>query len=415
MTLSVLSELLRDYSSEFSTTPQPSCHKPMAAAAAPTTLRVEVDILQGRNLASKDRNGLSDPFVLAYVGGVQVHKTKVIPKTLNPSWRGESLVIARYKPGYGADVVLECWDHDALSEPEFMGRCTVPLNPPPPLGGIWLPLETRGVESERVTGDLQVAVRVAPVTVLCESWLWRRRKNSVRTRQRFFALFAPGILCCYRDDACVRERMRLDLVAHRPELRVSEIRLFLSIPKPSRSSSSSSSSSSAHRTELILRGPRGSIAHWTAALKPLASTVIPLEPSKKGKSQQQQQQVKSSLIGVSLEELAARGMFGPSKREVPLFLQRLIDEIYLRGTREPGVFRLSGRMDEIDAALARYEVDPATFLRPDESIHNVCGLLKLFIRSLPEPLLTFAACPSFIQAISATSPIHTHTLSRLVH
>jgi hypothetical protein len=36
-----------------------------------------------------------------------------------------------------------------------------------------------------------------------------------------------------------------------------------------------------------------------------------------------------------------------------------------------------------------------------EDIHNVAGLLKLFFRELPEPLLTFELYESFIAAMGA--------------
>ena len=55
------------------------------------TLNLDITIIKGRNLVPKDRNALgqwvsSDPYVLLFLADSLVHKTKVIKKTLNPTW-----------------------------------------------------------------------------------------------------------------------------------------------------------------------------------------------------------------------------------------------------------------------------------------------------------------------------------------
>lgn len=47
-----------------------------------------VAVLEGRNLASKDSNGLSDPYVIVKIGSVK-YTTKINYGTLNPKFKGE--------------------------------------------------------------------------------------------------------------------------------------------------------------------------------------------------------------------------------------------------------------------------------------------------------------------------------------
>lgn len=148
-----------------------------ASGGTATVIQVTIEILQGRNLASKDSNGLSDPFCKILVGDTVVKKTKVIPRSLNPSWEGEVVTLGRKKASSGP-VMLEVWDHDKLSEPEFMGRAEIDVSPNGPharFNSVWLPLQNRGIASERVSGDIQVTVRSSAVSVRWEGWLWLRK------------------------------------------------------------------------------------------------------------------------------------------------------------------------------------------------------------------------------------------------
>lgn len=67
------------------------------------------------------------------MGGVEVHRTKVIPMTLSPVW-DETFFVSPAIPGKdegaGADsrgVRFEIWDHDLHGEGDYLGAIIVPV------------------------------------------------------------------------------------------------------------------------------------------------------------------------------------------------------------------------------------------------------------------------------------------------
>uniref|UniRef100_A0A3P8ZX25 Rac GTPase-activating protein 1 n=1 Tax=Esox lucius TaxID=8010 RepID=A0A3P8ZX25_ESOLU len=84
---------------------------------------------------------------------------------------------------------------------------------------------------------------------------------------------------------------------------------------------------------------------------------------------------------------------------VPDLVVHCVKEIELRGLREAGLYRVSGEgriVKELKEKFLRGRVVPA--LDKVEDIHCVTGLLKDFLRSLPEPLLTFRLNRAFMEA-----------------
>ncbi|KYR00900.1 RhoGEF domain-containing protein [Tieghemostelium lacteum] len=102
----------------------------------------------------------------------------------------------------------------------------------------------------------------------------------------------------------------------------------------------------------------------------------------------------NKLFGIPLETLYSRPV--ELGRAIPTFVQRIIDYLYDNGTQEEGIFRLSANQKSLD--LAREEIETGVELDYSEmDIHAVAGLLKLWVRNLPEPLLTFKYFDQFIQ------------------
>ena len=98
---------------------------------------LELTIISGKDLAPKDSNGKSDPYVMIWppvlhedIGGKyhKAFKTSIIEKTLNPEWNQtfqflngitfEELEQHREK---FSDFKIQLWDWDAVGEHDFMG------------------------------------------------------------------------------------------------------------------------------------------------------------------------------------------------------------------------------------------------------------------------------------------------------
>lgn len=68
-----------------------------------------------------------------------------------------------------------------------------------------------------------------------------------------------------------------------------------------------------------------------------------------------------------------------------------------------GLYRVSGFADDVEALKIRLESDyeqGENFLKNCDDVHVVTGVLKLYFRLLPVPLITFDAYPHFLAAMS---------------
>ncbi|ORY40010.1 hypothetical protein BCR35DRAFT_336519 [Leucosporidium creatinivorum] len=84
---------------------------------------------------------------------------------------------------------------------------------------------------------------------------------------------------------------------------------------------------------------------------------------------------------------------------IPVFVDKAVEAIEERGLSEVGIYRISGEnrvINELKEALNRGG-DPGSLLA-NTDVHNVTGLLKLFLREMPEPLIPFELYDHFIAA-----------------
>ncbi|RKP39865.1 hypothetical protein BJ085DRAFT_1664, partial [Dimargaris cristalligena] len=102
----------------------------------------------------------------------------------------------------------------------------------------------------------------------------------------------------------------------------------------------------------------------------------------------------SRAFGVDLHSLMPHG-------RIPPFVERCLCEIESRGLEEVGIYRVPGSVAGINKLRdlfneGHWDID----LAADEyyDINVVAGVLKLFLRDLPEPLLTFQLYEGFINA-----------------
>jgi len=124
---------------------------------------LSLHVLGGRNLASKDSNGLSDPYVVAQLldanGKIiksSTQKTSVVKKSLNPTWENEILRMPTNASVVTLDVTV--WDEDVIGKDEFMGQISIPVGDFTKGGKEkWFPLfqrKEKGGEKEEVTGEV---------------------------------------------------------------------------------------------------------------------------------------------------------------------------------------------------------------------------------------------------------------------
>ncbi|CAH0552872.1 unnamed protein product [Brassicogethes aeneus] len=85
----------------------------MAERKEPPELLLNVEIIEAKDLRSKDSNGMSDPFVTLYLNSNNTHRynTSVKQTTLNPTWE-EHFALPIADQNSEDMLILEVWDFD---------------------------------------------------------------------------------------------------------------------------------------------------------------------------------------------------------------------------------------------------------------------------------------------------------------
>ncbi|NWZ47674.1 PCLO protein, partial [Haliaeetus albicilla] len=107
-----------------------------------------IHILQARNLAPRDNNGYSDPFVKVYLlpgrGAEYKRRTKYIQKSLNPEWN-QTVIYKNISMEQLKKKTLEVtvWDYDRFSSNDFLGEVLIELSSVSQLDNTprWYPLK----------------------------------------------------------------------------------------------------------------------------------------------------------------------------------------------------------------------------------------------------------------------------------
>jgi hypothetical protein len=86
---------------------------------------LRVDVLDGKDLPSADRNGYSDPFCKFELNGHTVFKTQVQKKTLHPAWN--EFFEVEIPSRTAAKFLCNVYDWDFASDPDFLGGTTINL------------------------------------------------------------------------------------------------------------------------------------------------------------------------------------------------------------------------------------------------------------------------------------------------
>lgn len=106
-----------------------------------------------------------------------------------------------------------------------------------------------------------------------------------------------------------------------------------------------------------------------------------------------------------------RGVFGTDlttlvtahQCTIPFVVKRCVEEVEARGMLQEGIYRVSGFADEIEALKLALDRDGEKTDMSETAYNNVnvvAGTLKLYLRLLPVPLVTFNAYPMFMASTS---------------
>eukprot|EP00029_Vermamoeba_vermiformis_P011272 TRINITY_DN6154_c0_g1_i1.p1 TRINITY_DN6154_c0_g1~~TRINITY_DN6154_c0_g1_i1.p1 ORF type:complete len:212 (+),score=8.44 TRINITY_DN6154_c0_g1_i1:112-747(+) len=119
---------------------------------------VQLTVVKGRNLAPKDRTGLSDPY-LKITAGNKKKKTKKILQNLNPEWN-ETFIFNDLSLEAPIECVCMDWDHHGR---DFMGQFFISKED---LHKVfegpqekWFPLQKRSAKDE-ISGEILIRTQL---------------------------------------------------------------------------------------------------------------------------------------------------------------------------------------------------------------------------------------------------------------
>ncbi|GFT48615.1 rho GTPase-activating protein 44 [Nephila pilipes] len=112
------------------------------------------------------------------------------------------------------------------------------------------------------------------------------------------------------------------------------------------------------------------------------------------------------VFGIPLEE-----HLKVTKREIAIVIETCICWLLESAMEEEGLFRIGGSMIKIKKMKSAFDAGFHHLIEEERDPHNVAGILKLYLRSLPEPLLTYQLYDQWMEA--AMEPDHDTRLRSL--
>ncbi|KAL7310708.1 hypothetical protein PS15m_010176 [Mucor circinelloides] len=130
--------------------------------------------------------------------------------------------------------------------------------------------------------------------------------------------------------------------------------------------------------------------------------------------------ITKGIFGAPLKSASLCGSTNSFGLTVPDPVFRCFEEIIKRGLLTEGIFRLSGAAPEVESLLLDFD-KPPTYGKyldlKDNDIHAITGVVKKYLRHLPDPAIPIATHDNFIQlydeSLSDQSTIE--TLASMLH
>ncbi|XP_025111393.1 rho GTPase-activating protein 45-like isoform X3 [Pomacea canaliculata] len=104
-----------------------------------------------------------------------------------------------------------------------------------------------------------------------------------------------------------------------------------------------------------------------------------------------QQGRRNTTFGVDFQEQVER-----YKSQVPPIMTKCLAEIERRGVMIRGIYRVSGVKSKVESLCQRFDINPELVDLEEVHPNIISNVLKLYLRQLPEPLLTFRLYSDFI-------------------
>uniref|UniRef100_A0A8C6DVS5 Myosin IXB n=1 Tax=Moschus moschiferus TaxID=68415 RepID=A0A8C6DVS5_MOSMO len=101
----------------------------------------------------------------------------------------------------------------------------------------------------------------------------------------------------------------------------------------------------------------------------------------------------SGHFGVCVDSLTS------DKVSVPIVLEKLLEHVEMHGLYTEGLYRKSGAANRTRELRQALQTDPMAVKLENFPIHAITGVLKQWLRELPEPLMTFAQYGDFLRAV----------------
>lgn len=107
----------------------------------------------------------------------------------------------------------------------------------------------------------------------------------------------------------------------------------------------------------------------------------------------------TQVFGIPLEIVCNK-----ENRDVPAFLETLLSRIEEVGLTEVGIYRISGSLGAVNSMKQWFDSGHTEYKKDDpkwNDINAVAGCIKLYLRELPESLMTNELLPDFFNAITS--------------
>ncbi|XP_077133185.1 protein FAM13A isoform X2 [Ranitomeya variabilis] len=100
------------------------------------------------------------------------------------------------------------------------------------------------------------------------------------------------------------------------------------------------------------------------------------------------------FFGVPLKDLHKEGLV---MNGVPAVVWSIVEYLRSEGMTQEGLFRINGNVKVVEQLRVKYENGEQVTLPEDGDVHSAASLLKLFLREMPDGVISTAMLPRFIQ------------------